>query len=87
MEIICAWHHLVALVMNVQLTDQMDVFRWSLNQHELFTVCSMYRAIAAKGVVPRNHIIWKSKLPLKIKICMWYLIKGIILTKVNLAKR
>lgn len=31
--------------------------------------------------------LWKLKVPLKIKIFMWYLIKGVVLTKDNLAKR
>jgi hypothetical protein len=31
--------------------------------------------------------MWKLKVPLKIKIFMWYLQRGVILTKDNLAKR
>jgi hypothetical protein len=34
-----------------------------------------------------NHIIWKVKLPLKVKVFIWYLIKGVALTKDDLAKR
>ncbi|WVZ88935.1 hypothetical protein U9M48_035402 [Paspalum notatum var. saurae] len=34
-----------------------------------------------------NRNLWKLKAPLKIKIFLWYLRKGIILTKDNLAKR
>ena len=34
-----------------------------------------------------NTLIWKLKLPLKIKVFMWYLYKGVILTKDNLARR
>jgi len=39
-----------------------------------------------------NHIkvtqeIWRVKLPLKIKIFLWFLKKGVILTKDNLAKK
>ena len=33
-----AWYHLVARVMNVQLTDQRYVFKWSLHQHDLFNL-------------------------------------------------
>ncbi|WVZ85896.1 hypothetical protein U9M48_032754 [Paspalum notatum var. saurae] len=39
------------------------------------------------GVVPRNSILWKLKIPLKIRIFLWYLRSGVILTKDNLAKR
>ena len=47
----------------------------------------MYRAITTTNIIPHNHIIWKLKLPLKIKIFMWYLIKGVTLTKDNLARQ
>jgi hypothetical protein len=32
-------------------------------------------------------MIWKLKMPLKIKIFIWYLQKGVVLTKDNLARR
>jgi hypothetical protein len=34
-----------------------------------------------------NEVFWKAKLPLKIKIFLWYLKKWVILTKDNLSKR
>ena len=34
-----------------------------------------------------NMLLWKLKIPLKIKIFLWYLGRGVILTKENLAKR
>jgi hypothetical protein len=73
--------------MLVQLMDQRDTFHWTLHQHGHFTVRSMYKVLAANNVMPQNHIIWKLKIPLKIKIFMWYLFKGIALTKDNLARR
>jgi hypothetical protein len=33
-----------------------------------------------------NKKIWKSKLPPKVKIFLWFLKRGVILTKDNLAK-
>ena len=39
------------------------------------------------GHVVNNKTLWKLKMLLKIKIFMWYLIKGVVLTKDNLAKR
>jgi hypothetical protein len=47
----------------------------------------MYRAVINKGNVFRHKLIWSLKLPLKIKIFMLYLLKGVLLTKDNLAKR
>ncbi|WVZ64235.1 hypothetical protein U9M48_013790 [Paspalum notatum var. saurae] len=40
-----------------------------------------------KDVPSLNRKLWKLKAPLKIKIFLWYLRKGVILTKDNLAKR
>jgi hypothetical protein len=82
-----AWQQLIALITNTQLNDQRDIFIWSLHQHGKFTVCSMYRSLVRPQVVPRNHPIWKIKIPLKIKIFMWYLINNLALTTDNLVKK
>ena len=47
----------------------------------------MYLFLMNQNVPFHNIIIWKLKLPLKIKIFFWYLQRGVILTKDNLAKR
>lgn len=47
----------------------------------------MYVALINNGYIERNKIIWKLKIPLKIKIFMWYLLKGVVLTKNKLARR
>lgn len=39
------------------------------------------------GPIPKLIHIWKIKVPLKIKVFMWFVHKGVILTKDNLAKR
>ena len=36
--------------------------------------------------LPERNVSWKLKVPLKIKIFLWYLKKGVILTRDNLAK-
>ena len=75
---------MVVMVVNVQLTNQRDRFVWGLHQNGLFSVKSMYRALLIAEVVPYNTLIWKLKLSLKIKVFMWYLYKGVVLTKDNL---
>ena len=47
----------------------------------------MYRTLIARLSAPRKNLIWKLRLPLKIKIFIWYLQKGVVLTKDNLACR
>jgi hypothetical protein len=80
-----AWHHLVAKLASVQLIDQRDQFIWSLKQNGQFTIRSMYNSLIAQLPAPQKNVIWKLKLPLKVKIFVWYLQKGVVLTKDNLA--
>jgi hypothetical protein len=54
---------------------------------EAFYVCSMYNALINNAKIFYFKPLWKIKIPLKIKIFMWYLIRGVALMKDNLAKR
>jgi hypothetical protein len=81
------WNELVMSIMHIQLNDNKDTFKWNLKGNRIFTVHSMYLVVINNGVVERNKMIWKLKMPLKIKIFMWYMYKGVTLTKDNLAKR
>ena len=64
----------------------MDLFIWNLQKNGAFTVNSMYRHLVNNGLKVTQEI-WHMKIPLKIKIFMWYLKRGVILTKDNLATR
>jgi hypothetical protein len=72
---------------SIQLTNQRDYFVWELHQNGAFSVKSIYRALLGVQAIPYNTFILKLKLPQKIKVFMWYLYKGVILTKDNLARR
>jgi hypothetical protein len=47
----------------------------------------MYLALINNEMVIQNNMIWRLKIPLKIKIFMWYMYKEVVLTKDNLARR
>jgi len=47
----------------------------------------MYKHLINQIAMPLNKLLWKFKLPFKIKIFIWFLIKGIILTKDDLLER
>jgi hypothetical protein len=47
----------------------------------------MYTSLIARLPAPRKSVIWKLKLPQKVKFFVWYLQKGVVLTKDNLARR
>jgi hypothetical protein len=47
----------------------------------------MYNALICNSNIVRESLIWKLKLPLKIKIFLWYLKKEVVLTNDNLIKQ
>ena len=80
------WHRMVASVVDINLGEQPDRFIWSLDSKGVFTVRSMYVFLIHNGIRVSQDI-WQAKFPMKIKVFMWYLKRGVILTKDNLAKR
>ncbi|WVZ49016.1 LOW QUALITY PROTEIN: hypothetical protein U9M48_000398 [Paspalum notatum var. saurae] len=74
-------------VSNINTSKSLDCFVWGLHKNGSFTMKLMYKFIVNNGVnVPQE--IWRVRVPLnKIKIFLWYLKRGVILTKDNLAKR
>ena len=81
------WQNLVAQIANVQLLDGSDMFRWNLTNSGSSTVQSLYLHLLDRKPPFRHKMIWKLKIPLKIKIFLWFLQRGILLTKDNLAKK
>lgn len=81
-------HEVLKRIELVQLTQGSDVFRWNLTGNGSFSMASMYNALIQPDIpVDNNSKIWKMNIPLKTKLFAWYLCRGVILTKDNLAKR
>jgi hypothetical protein len=80
------WNELVGRIMHVRLNDQANVFIWNLHQNVQYTVKSLYLALISNGLTNMNKQLWKLKVPLKIKIFMWYLKREVVLTKDNLVR-
>jgi hypothetical protein len=81
------WTHLCSRLVNVNLTAQPDVFIWKLTTSGIFSVKSLYLDYMNDHTKFLRKYIWKMKVPLKIRIFMWFLHKKVLLTKDNLAKR
>jgi hypothetical protein len=81
------WQNHVAQIVNIQLVDGSDTFRWNLTKLGFFTVRSLYLHLLVRQPAFRHKMIWKLKIPLKIKIFLWCLQRGIVLSKDNLAKK
>jgi hypothetical protein len=83
-----SWESLLQRLANIQLTNGKDEFRWNLHENGKFSVASMYNALILSDLpVYDNKKIWKMKIPLKKIIFVWYLCRGVILTKDNLIRR
>jgi hypothetical protein len=80
------WHRIVASLQDVNLLEERDVIVWGLNTSGSFTVKSMYAVLINNGLRVSQDI-WQIKVPIKIKVFLWYLKKGVILIKDNLARR
>jgi hypothetical protein len=71
-----AWELLLHELLQAQLTTDVDQVKWALEPGGKFFVSSLYRKINQGPSLPREKLIWKAKLPLKIKIFLWQMAKG-----------
>jgi hypothetical protein len=73
--------------MNVHLNEEKDDFMWGLTNLGQYTIKSLYLDLINDDTKYLKKYIWKMKVPLKIKISMWFLHRKEILTKDNLIRR
>ena len=64
-------------VANIQLGDNKDIRIWQLHKSGQFSVRSMYSAFLDVQILPLNKPVWKLKIPLKVKIFIWLLHRGL----------
>jgi hypothetical protein len=70
----------------VRLCDG-DEFSWSLTPNKAFSTKFAYDLLKNGIAGPNNKKLWKSKLPLKIKVFMLQVYHGAILTRENMRKK
>jgi len=79
---------LLAILQPVQLIHMEDEVEWSLDKSRNFTTKSLYRFSTHRGVCVKNSDnLWKTKLPLKIKVFLWQLSHNKLQSAVALKKR
>ena len=78
------WHRIVASLPDVNLQGERDAFVWGLHLSGRYSVKSMNAALI-NNVVKVSQDLWQIKIPTRIKIFLWYLKRGVVLTKDNLA--
>lgn len=86
-DVTTCWDHIWNATISFQLQEDKDRIIWRFEKNKRFSVKSLYNALTSNDDGQSFRIIWKGKAPYKIKIFMWLVANGAILTKDNLLKR
>jgi hypothetical protein len=62
------WYNSVSKVVQVNLTNEKDVFVWNFHRSGSFTANSMYLNLIQEGAIPMKSPLSKLRVPLKTKI-------------------
>jgi hypothetical protein len=81
------WYNLAQKLNEVVMNESKDAVIWKWAASRKFTVKSVYDHLTKNDNGPAFKYIWKSKLPEKIRIFMWFLAQGVVLTKDNMLKK
>lgn len=84
------WNNLMTDLQEVKLevSGEGDEIMWGLNKTGVFTTRSLYKFMTHGGVISKAaELIWKCKLPLKIKIFLWQIYHGKLQASAVLKRR
>lgn len=82
------WGDLMELVEGASISQQPDSVSWIFEKSRDFSKASLYKELTFPGVVNKwMWNIWKTNLPLKIKIFLWQLCNDGIQSAEQLRKR
>lgn len=84
-----SWLGLLSLLKDCSLTDnRFDSVHWALEKKKHFTTKSLYRFLTNRGFGNRvAGFVWRSKVPLKIKVFLWQILNNKLQVAINLVKR
>jgi hypothetical protein len=86
-ELAAQIHGLLGIVRQTNLSQEKDKPVWKWTKSGIYSVKSMYNHLCRHGADRSFKHLWKSKIPLKIKIWLWLIWHDAIATKDNLLKR
>jgi hypothetical protein len=83
------WNELMTVLHEVQLDEQgQDKVVWALEKSSEFSTKSLYNCLTHGGVKDKlNDILWKCKVPLKVKVFLWQAWHNKLPTAESLVKR
>ncbi|VAH35095.1 unnamed protein product [Triticum turgidum subsp. durum] len=74
------------VVNRIPLDERSDRIFWGLNQNGKFTTKSVYKMLEKPLSGCHYRWIWKTKIPLKIKIFLWQMLQDAVLTRQVMSK-
>jgi hypothetical protein len=80
-EMLEQWTHIVEVIISIHMSNENDTISWSMNNNAVFSTKSVYSHLERNLARAHNKWISKSKLPWKIKIFLWQLGQGAVLTR------
>lgn len=83
------WDNLYGLLQGVSLSDSgNDDIKWALDKSQNFTTKSLFYCLTNGGVKDNiNNLIWKCKIPLKVKVFLWQVVHKKLQTAMAFKKR
>lgn len=85
-DILYMWDALRAQCRGVELSDREDTVTWNLIPRG-FSVRSLYRALKMGTIGFPFKTLWKFKIPAKVKVFLWLVVRNSVLTKDVLHQR
>jgi hypothetical protein len=73
LDVLNQWSNIKVAIAQLKSSHEPRVINWSLTANIRFTTLSVYQMLERNISRAHNKGIWKSKLPLKIKIILWQL--------------
>lgn len=87
MELRTSWEEIWERDKRFQLVDTPDEVMWKLGTLKKFYVKSVYNGLTKNEIGVYHKRIWKGRIPPKIKIFLWLMSCGALLTRDNMRRR
>nr|XP_051197209.1 uncharacterized protein LOC127310588 [Lolium perenne] len=81
------WDNLCREIQELPTDDQHDVVSWSLEPSGMFSAKSVYYGLTQGASVSHFRDVWRARVPPKIKVFLWQLIRGKLPSSEQVAKR
>jgi hypothetical protein len=86
-ELRTSWEEIWERAKRFQLVDTSDEVMWKLGTLKKFSVKSVYNGLTKNEIGVYHKRIWKGRIPPKIKIFLWLMSCGALLTRDNMRRR